>query len=125
MLIRRNHSITNNFHIKLPRDFVFVSIPTFSTVKISNNYFIHSVLSNCGPRGRSHFTQCEMVKTLSVFFSTKSRSHAMPVSQLVPVVYRLSIYYWYPIAHCNCADYLKCVHLEPEMFNIVFVFLCV
>ena len=46
MLIRRNHSITNNFHIKLPGDFVFVSIPTFSTVKISNNYFTHSVLSN-------------------------------------------------------------------------------
>ena len=45
-LIRRNHSITNNFHIKLSRDFVFVTIPTFSTVMISNNYFIHSVLRN-------------------------------------------------------------------------------
>ena len=36
MLIRRNHSITNNFHIKLSRDFVFVSTPTFSTARISN-----------------------------------------------------------------------------------------
>ena len=46
MLIRRNHSTTNNFNIKLSRDFVFVSIPTFSTVRISNDYFIHSVLCN-------------------------------------------------------------------------------
>ena len=46
MLIRRNHSITNNFHIKLSRNFVFVSMPTFSTVRISNNYFKHSVLRN-------------------------------------------------------------------------------
>ena len=38
MLIRRNHSITNNFHIMQSRDFVFVSIPTFSTVRISNNF---------------------------------------------------------------------------------------
>ena len=39
MLIRRNHSITNSFHIKLTRDFVFWFIPTFSTVRISNNIF--------------------------------------------------------------------------------------
>ena len=37
MLIRLNHSITNIFRIKLSRYFVFVSMPTFSTVRISNN----------------------------------------------------------------------------------------
>ena len=37
MLIRRNHSITNIVRIKLSRYFVFVSMPTFSTVRISNN----------------------------------------------------------------------------------------
>ena len=42
MLIRRNHSIPNNVHIKLPRDFVFVSIPTVSTVRISNKIVKYS-----------------------------------------------------------------------------------
>ncbi len=37
MIIRWNHSITNIFRIKLSREFVFVSIPTFSTVRISYN----------------------------------------------------------------------------------------
>ena len=37
MLIRLNNSITNIFRIKLSRYFVFVSMPTFSTVRISNN----------------------------------------------------------------------------------------
>ena len=35
MLIRRNHSITNIFRFKLSRDLVFVSIPTFSSVRIT------------------------------------------------------------------------------------------
>ncbi len=38
MPIRWNHSITNIFRIKLSRYFVFVSIPTISTVRISNNF---------------------------------------------------------------------------------------
>ena len=42
MLIRLNHSITNIFRIKQSRDFVFVSIPTFSTVRISNKIVKYS-----------------------------------------------------------------------------------
>ena len=42
MLIRWNHSITNIFRIKLSRDLVFVSIPTFSSVRISNNIVKYS-----------------------------------------------------------------------------------
>ena len=38
MLIRWNHSIMNIFRIKLSRYFVFVPIPTISTVRISNNF---------------------------------------------------------------------------------------
>ena len=41
-LIRRNHSITNIFRIKLSRDLVFVSIPTFSLVRISNKLVKYS-----------------------------------------------------------------------------------
>ena len=36
MLIRWNHLITYIFRFKLHRDFVLVSIPTFTTVRISN-----------------------------------------------------------------------------------------
>ena len=42
MLIRWNHSITNIFRIKLSRDFVLVSIPTLSTVRISNKIVKYS-----------------------------------------------------------------------------------
>ena len=38
MLIRWNHSITNIFRINISRYFVFVSMPTFSTVRISHNF---------------------------------------------------------------------------------------
>ena len=38
MLIRWTHSITNIFRVKLSRYFVFVSMPTISTVRISNNF---------------------------------------------------------------------------------------
>ena len=64
----------------------------------------------CGPRGRSHFTRCEMVMTLSIFFH-----------QLDFTCYA-SFTAGYPIAHCNCADYLKCARIEPEMFNTFSVF---
>ena len=41
-LIRWNHSITHIFRVKLPRDFVVVSIPTFTTVLISNKILKNS-----------------------------------------------------------------------------------
>ena len=42
MLIRRNHSITNIFRIKLSRNLVVVYIPTFSSVRISNKIVKYS-----------------------------------------------------------------------------------